>query len=131
MSMDSRLLVNTMNGNGKAEPEDQQEQVAVRCAAHGQHVVQRHGDVGDHDDLDRLPEALCFLAVLVFGHALHEELDRDPEDEHAAGELHIVELQQLGHEEREDDAQQHGRSGAEDDAFLALLLREGSGPPWR
>ena len=75
--------------------------------------------------------AFCLLPVLVLGRPLDKKLDRDPENQHAADELHIADTEQLGHEERQDHAQQDRRGGAEENAFFALVMAEGSGPPWR
>ena len=109
-------------GDAKAEAEEQEEQVAVRRAADGKHVVQGHGDVGNDDDLDRLPDGRCLALMTVLRRALDEQLHGDPEDQNAADELHIAQDKQLRDEEGEHHAQKHRGGRAEQDALLPLFV---------
>ena len=108
----------------QAEPEDEQEQVALGCACHGEHVVHGHGDVGNDDDPHGLPDGLWFPVDLFPGVSLDEELHGDPEDEKAPDELQVGGLKKLGREEGEDDPQEDRGAGAEQDSLLALLAGE-------
>ena len=53
------------------------------------------------------------------------ELDRDPQQQQSAEYFEELDLQQLRDDERENDPQRDGRAGAEYDADLALLGRQG------
>ena len=114
----------------------------ARRTGHGQHVVERHGDVR-HDDLPGgLGEGLArraagdgavgvdvlsgdgfnafFLGVSVAQFAPH--LPADPEQKDAADQDQAEDLQKLGGDAGKADAQHGGRDDADEDRLVALVL---------
>ena len=67
------------------------------------------------------------LLGLVAGAQLAPHLPAHPEQQDAAGEEQAHDLEKLGREQREDDAQDGGGEDAEQDRLVALLLRETGG----
>ena len=84
------------DGDAHAQAEDQQKQVPPRRPGHGQHVVERHGHIGDQDDLHGLPQGARLLLPAPAVVGLHEELHRDPQDQRPADELDEVESPAAG-----------------------------------
>jgi hypothetical protein len=125
--------------DGEGEADDQHLQVVARRAGHGQHVVQRHRHIGQHDLGDGLAERLgrSALAVAaaggrravlqrrglggVVGAQLAPQLPAHPQQQDAAGEQQADDLQQLGGEQGEDDAQHGGGDDAPQDGAAPLL----------
>ena len=119
--MDSRLLVEDDEGDAQTKAEDEQEEVALRGARHGEHVVHGHGDVGDDNDPHGLPDRADLPVDFLSRRPLDEELHGDPEDEETPDELQVGGLQKLGREEGENDPQEDRGAGADQDSLLALL----------
>ena len=46
------------DGDADQQAQDDQQKAAVRGASHGEHVVEAHDRVGDHDGAERAPETL-------------------------------------------------------------------------
>ena len=97
----------------------------ARGAGHAEHVVEAHHDVGDDDRLDGLEEVIQFLdvAALLLG---KQQLDADPDQDHAAGKLEIGQRHQVGGERRQDDHEHDDAQAAEQERPLLLRRRERS-----
>jgi len=132
-------------GDGQEKAEHQDVGMLPRGARHREHVVEGHGHVGDHDLPGGLGEGLArgslgdgavlvevrsfegFLRrvlLLVARAQLAPHLPAHPKEEDAAGQQQAHDLEELGGEEREDDAQHRRRNDAEQDRLVALVLRK-------
>src|SRR6185503_3684017 len=107
---------------------DQAKNDELRFATGGgcncQDIVEAHDDVGDGDDLDGFPDVGARFDALLVGLLAHEQLDGDPEQDHAANQFEPGQIEQLLNHQREGDAQEHRGSGTEDDANDALTPRQ-------
>ncbi len=107
--------------------------MVARRAGDGQHIVERHRDVGEDDLHERLAEALAFRFLLagrrigdvpscLLQLAIH--LPGDPEQQHAAGEGEADDGEELDGDERKTDAQRRRHGDAEGDDAELLLVRQ-------
>ena len=122
----------------------------ARRAGHGQHIVQRHGQVGQQDLEQRLAQGLrlgrvggcaadlhprrrlqrgfalgAFLAAL--GAQVAPHLPADPEQQDAAGHQQADDFQQLGGDQRKADQHHHGARQPHDNGAAALMRRQAGG----
>ena len=139
--------------DGQDQAEDHDPGMFMRGTGNGQHIVQRHGDIGDHDLKQGRAEGLALdtqrfrrrtVAVmggqgslqlglglgLVVGALLLQftpHLPADPQQQDAAGEQQADDSQQLHGDQGEADPQHDGRRETDQDRLLALFGREGRG----
>ncbi len=115
-----------------------------------EHVVERHGNVGDHDLPGGLREGLArpatsagdgAVGINVFDRDRLHRIDLDgmrrrklaphlpayPEQQYAAGEQQADDLQQLRRHQREHDAQAGRRGDADQDCLRALMGGQAGG----
>ena len=114
------------------EAEDEDERRALGDTRDGQHVVERHGDVGERDRRDRAHEAqlgpratlLDILDRMPFVRGdLPVHFPADPQEQQASGEREADDLEKLRRDRREQNAQHHGRGDAPEDHPVADLGR--------
>ncbi|MCY1239654.1 hypothetical protein D9M72_524640 [compost metagenome] len=123
--------------NRKRKADNQDRRMFAGGACDGQHVVERHRDVGD-DDLDgRLHEGLlgrvaasaafaCRVSCLLLAD-FAPHLPADPQQQNTAGEQEADDFQELDRDAGERDAQHSCRDDADEDDLLALLRRQPGG----
>ncbi len=114
-----------MSGNGEEQPEDEELRMSPRRGRDGDYVVEAHDRIGDRDGAHGLPQARAgFHGVSALVLAL-DELEGDPEQEQAADDAQIGHAEQIGDREGEQYAKADRGAGAEQDAELALVDRQG------
>ena len=106
------------------QAEHDQGDVAVGGGGDGDGVVQAHHRVGDDDGANGAPQGARGLdAVLALRLALHQ-LDADPQQQQAADQLEVADLEQLIDDQHEDDTQDDGAGAADQDGRLLMALLE-------
>ncbi|CDX16455.1 hypothetical protein MPLB_160025 [Mesorhizobium sp. ORS 3324] len=133
-------------GDRQGQADDEHRRVLHGGAGDGEHVVERHGDVGDDDLPGGLRERLArpfaggrsLLVVIVarqrFGRValvvgadaqLAPHLPAHPKKQQAArDEQHRPDAQQPLRDQGEQDAKDRGRRNADEDGSLALICRQ-------
>ena len=125
MSMDSRPLVKITKGMERPSPKKHQEKIPMRRAGNCDHVIERHGQIGDDHDLYRM-EKSCRLLFFTAWKSLHEELDRYPEQCYPAGQLDEGDSEDLRDNEGKHDSKHHRCSGANNEPFSPEVRRQRS-----
>ena len=104
---------------------DDEQVAAMRGTGDGQHVVESHHGIGDHDRAHRAPERgrrrPVRVALVVVG---KEQPVGDPDQREAAGEEQPRHLQQPDDDHRHQAAHRDGADRAPDDGALAQMRRQ-------
>ena len=132
---------NAHHHDRKGQADDQRFEVMRGRAGHGQHVVERHGDVGDDDLDDRLAQRLArrlaghgaigvlvgvfqrflgLVLILLRGGELAVHLPAHIEQQDAAGDQQApAQRQELSGDQRKTDAEDGGGGNADEDGAAA------------
>src|SRR5690606_4971859 len=93
----------------------------LRSAGNGDDVVQAHNQVGNEDGLHGTPDGAAALHVAMCVFFGNEQLDADPQQQHAADDLQEGDVQQHQCEGDQDHAQADGAGSTPQNALHALL----------
>jgi hypothetical protein len=115
------LLAEDHERNAHRKAENDQRHTAFRRSGDGQDVVGGHGEIREHDVPDGLQQALGCGRGIGRRAGIHQHFHCYPDDEQAAGELHVRDAEQARREDGERNPQQHGagRATRRPDAALA------------
>lgn len=80
--------------------------MALGGARDRQHVVDRHRNISDENQPNRLPNAARGLSLCFISRVIQQKFYRDPQNEPAADQLDIVH----GEQSRGDESQPHPRA---------------------
>ena len=105
------------------EAEDDEQEAAVRRTRNGQHIVDAHRGIRDDDGLDRAHEAVRRRDVFLFL-LRHEQLHGNRQEDQTADGLQVRDGQKPHGHERHDEPDDDGTGRADEDGFLAQILRQ-------
>ncbi|GJE41889.1 hypothetical protein AEGHOMDF_1059 [Methylobacterium soli] len=109
-------------GHRQGQADDEEFVVALGGARHRHDVVEAHHRIGHHDGPDRPPQAGMLPDLAIALVLAPHQLDRDVQQDEPAHHLQQRHREQVGDDEREDDAQQSRRQRAHEDADAPLPL---------
>src|SRR5690606_1164457 len=112
--------------HGERQAEDEQADVPVGGAAHGQDVVEAHDDVGHDDGLQRFAQRAGGLDLMMVFDRL-EQLEGDVEEQERADRLEQRDIEQERGQHGEEHAQPDCAGPTPDDRLAALLGRQAAG----
>ena len=118
------LRSNDDEWNAHDQAEHNQQHAAFRRAGNADNVVEAHHQIGDDDRAYRDHQPVGGLHIMTITVFVGDELDPNPDQQHAPDQIEVGKFQQADGEERQDDPQYNGARSAPEDAPTPLALRQ-------
>jgi hypothetical protein len=113
-------------GDTQTQTEQEKKQITLGSPGYGQDIIRGHGNVGDYDHPDGLPEGFGLFVDVFFPRCpFNKKFDRYPENNRPADKFYKLDLKELSGKKGEDHPEDNGGAGPEGNAPHPLLARQG------